>query len=177
VQVVTHSLFSPLCVPDAISRLLTELVQTVSSVLHAWRSHGCLFQVCTATLVEALLGLNSSTEQGQGSEAHAVAKALRCVEAEHVYAGVPCGVMDQFASAAGLADNLLLIDCRSDTATHVPFLDGDVSIVVCNSNVKHSLDGSEYPTRVKQVRAKKCCFGGCGTLGFFLSLASSLELQ
>jgi galactokinase len=100
--------------------------------------------------VEALLGLNSSTD----SEAQTVAKALRCVEAEHVYAGVPCGVMDQFVSAAGLADNLLLIDCRSDTATHVPFLDGDVSIVVCNSNVKHSLDGSEYPTRVKQVRRK-----------------------
>jgi galactokinase len=108
--------------------------------------------------MEALLGLHLTTraaaatsEAKTNAEAEAVVKALRCVEAEHVYAGVPCGVMDQIVSAAGLKDNVLLIDCRTDTVTHVPFVDENMSIVVCNSNVKHSLDGSEYPTRVKQV--------------------------
>lgn len=39
-------------------------------------------------------------------------KALACQKAEHDYAGVPCGIMDQFTSVMGKEGHALLIDCR-----------------------------------------------------------------
>lgn len=39
-------------------------------------------------------------------------KALACQKAEHDYAGMPCGIMDQFISMMGKADYVLLVDCR-----------------------------------------------------------------
>lgn len=39
-------------------------------------------------------------------------KALACQKAEHVYAGIPCGIMDQFISFMGQAGYALLLDCR-----------------------------------------------------------------
>jgi len=42
-----------------------------------------------------------------------VAKALLCQKAENDFAGVPCGIMDQFVSIMGRANHLLLLDCRS----------------------------------------------------------------
>ena len=40
------------------------------------------------------------------------AKALRCQSAEHKFAHVPCGIMDQFVSALGRTGKILLLDCR-----------------------------------------------------------------
>ncbi|NXD03557.1 GALK1 Galactokinase, partial [Certhia familiaris] len=42
-----------------------------------------------------------------------VAKALACQKAEHSFAGMPCGIMDQFISVMGKEGHALLIDCRS----------------------------------------------------------------
>lgn len=42
-----------------------------------------------------------------------VAKALACQKAEHTFAGMPCGIMDQFISVMGKEGHALLIDCRS----------------------------------------------------------------
>jgi galactokinase len=39
-------------------------------------------------------------------------KALACQKAEHDYADMPCGIMDQFISVMGQANHALLIDCR-----------------------------------------------------------------
>lgn len=68
-------------------------------------------------------------------------------KAEHEYAGVLCGIMDQFASMMGKKDHVIKLDCRSLDYTYVPFrLDG-VKLVLLNTNVKHSLASSEYNTR------------------------------
>ncbi len=68
-------------------------------------------------------------------------------KAEHEYAGVMCGIMDQFASMMGKAKQVIKLDCRSLTYEYVPFkLDG-IKIVLLNTNVKHSLASSEYNTR------------------------------
>lgn len=68
-------------------------------------------------------------------------------KAEHEYAGVMCGIMDQFASMMGQANQVIKLDCRSLTYEYVPFkLDG-IKIVLLNTNVKHSLASSEYNTR------------------------------
>lgn len=79
-------------------------------------------------------------------------KALACQKAEHEYAGMPCGIMDQFISLMGKKDHALLIDCRSLTSTLIPLTDPNVVVLVTNSNVKHELTGSEYPTRKKQCQ-------------------------
>jgi galactokinase len=71
-------------------------------------------------------------------------------KAEHEYAGVMCGIMDQFASMMGKTDHVIKIDCRSLEYEYVPFkLDG-IKILLLNTNVKHSLASSEYNTRRKE---------------------------
>ena len=77
-------------------------------------------------------------------------KALVCQAAEHDFAGVPCGIMDQFASVLCEKDHLLLIDCRSQEVQAVPFLDPAVSLLISNTGVSHSLASSEYALRRKQ---------------------------
>jgi galactokinase len=68
-------------------------------------------------------------------------------KAEHEYAGVFCGIMDQFASIMGKKDHLIKLDCRNLSYEYVPFkLDG-IKILLLNTNVKHSLASSEYNTR------------------------------
>jgi galactokinase len=68
-------------------------------------------------------------------------------KAEHEYATVMCGIMDQFASMMGRADHVIKLDCRSLEYEYVPFkLDG-IKILLLNTNVKHSLASSEYNTR------------------------------
>ncbi|KAL0984071.1 hypothetical protein UPYG_G00136700 [Umbra pygmaea] len=79
-----------------------------------------------------------------------VAKAVACQKAEHTHAGVPCGIMDQFVSVLGREAHALLIDCRSLEAIPVPLADPGLVILITNSNVKHSLTGSEYPSRRRQ---------------------------
>jgi galactokinase len=101
-------------------------------------------RVATATLIEGLFGLRPD----------GVKKALRCQEAEHTFAGTPCGIMDQYISAMGKSGNLLLLDCKTNTFQLVPFGKGEDSpiVLVTNSKVKHELSGSEYPDRVNQCK-------------------------
>jgi len=70
--------------------------------------------------------------------------------AEHNYAGVKCGIMDQFANLHGKKNSLVRLDCRDLTYEYYPFNFPDYKIVLCNSMVHHSLASSEYNTRRKQ---------------------------
>ena len=67
--------------------------------------------------------------------------------AEHEFAGVQCGIMDQFASLFGQADQVVRLDCRSLEYHYFPFDSAAYHLVLCNSGVKHSLASSEYNTR------------------------------
>ncbi|KAG7491701.1 hypothetical protein MATL_G00006880 [Megalops atlanticus] len=88
-----------------------------------------------------------------------VAKAVACQKAEHTHAGVPCGIMDQFVSVLGKEGHALLIDCRSLEATLVPLADPSLVILITNSNVRHSLTGSEYPSRRRQCEEAAAILG------------------
>lgn len=68
-------------------------------------------------------------------------------KAEHEYAGVMCGIMDQFASVMGKRDHVIKLDCRSLEYEYVPFKLEGIKILLLNTNVKHSLASSEYNTR------------------------------
>ncbi len=68
-------------------------------------------------------------------------------KAEHEYASVMCGIMDQFASMMGKENQVIKLDCRSLAYEYVPFEMEGIKILLLNTNVKHSLASSEYNTR------------------------------
>ncbi|WP_416441629.1 galactokinase [Phnomibacter sp. MR] len=79
-----------------------------------------------------------------------VAMVEMAQKAEHEYAGVMCGIMDQFASMMGKENQVIKLDCRSLSYEYVPFNLEGYKIVLLNTNVKHSLASSEYNTRRKE---------------------------
>lgn len=80
-----------------------------------------------------------------------VKMALLARQAEHQYAGSPCGIMDQFICALGREGHALLLDCRSQAVEHLPMALGDTVLVVMNTQVKHEVGASQYPVRQKQI--------------------------
>jgi galactokinase len=106
-------------------------------------SSSAALEVATATLFEAMAGTTLAP----------VAKALLCQTAEHEYAGVPCGIMDQFASVMCRPDHLMLLDCRSQQIEHIPFSDASLTVLIVNTNVKHELSGGEYAERRRQCES------------------------
>ncbi|NNL68104.1 MAG: hypothetical protein HKP30_17780, partial [Myxococcales bacterium] len=77
-------------------------------------SSSAAFGVALVTALERALGL-AFAPADRGRLAHRV---------EREFVGVPCGIMDQYASALGKRDHALRIDCRSLAAEPVP-LPGD----------------------------------------------------
>lgn len=67
--------------------------------------------------------------------------------AEHHYAGVKSGIMDQFTSMMGKKDHAIMLDCRSLQYRHFPLILNEYEIILFDTGVKHSLAGSEYNTR------------------------------
>jgi galactokinase len=76
--------------------------------------------------------------------------ALLCQRAENNYVGAPCGIMDQFVSCCGAEDHALLLDCRSLDYRLAP-IPKHLSLVICNTMVKHSHAGGEYGSRRAEV--------------------------
>jgi galactokinase len=112
-------------------------------------SSSAALEVAMATLLEAVAGYRLDP----------VDKALLCQKAEHDYAGVPCGIMDQFISTLGRKDCLLLLDCRSRQPSWVPLVDPSVAVLIVNTNVKHELASSEYSQRRRQCEAAAQALG------------------
>ena len=67
--------------------------------------------------------------------------------AEHKYAGVNCGIMDQFASMMGKKDAAFRLDCKTLEYNYFPLDLKEYQILLINTNVKHSLASTEYNTR------------------------------
>lgn len=73
--------------------------------------------------------------------------------AEHNYAGVPCGIMDQFASMLGQEDHAIFLDCRTLESAYLPLdLDG-YELLLINSKVDHSHASSDYKIRREECEA------------------------
>ncbi len=68
-------------------------------------------------------------------------------KAEHDFAGVHCGIMDQFASIYGKKNQVVLLDCQNMEYQHFPLELGDYQIVLLDTGVKHALASSEYNLR------------------------------
>ena len=73
-------------------------------------------------------------------------RALLGQKAENNYVGVSCGIMDQFASACGVEDKLLLLDCRSLDWQVLPIPE-DIVLVIADTTVRRKLTTSGYNER------------------------------
>uniref|UniRef100_A0A915J1X8 Propionyl-CoA carboxylase beta chain, mitochondrial n=1 Tax=Romanomermis culicivorax TaxID=13658 RepID=A0A915J1X8_ROMCU len=98
-----------------------------------------------------------------GNKLTSVDMALLCQKAEHEYAHVPCGIMDQFSCSLSKENYAMLLDCRyrleisSNTPSKfyfrdlsyefLPIDDPGVVVLVTNTNVKHELSSSAYAQR------------------------------
>ncbi len=77
--------------------------------------------------------------------------ALIAQQAEHAFAGVRCGIMDQYASVFGMPGTVMKLDC--DKLTHAP-VEADLgghALVLFNSHVKHAHLASGYNDRRREV--------------------------
>jgi galactokinase len=90
------------------------------------------------TVADASVELKTLALAGQWSENH--------------FVGVRSGIMDQYTSCLGAANNALLIDCRSLTSKHVPLPD-NARFVVANTMSRHAHAAGEYNTRREQCEA------------------------
>ncbi|MAS97042.1 MAG: galactokinase [Verrucomicrobiales bacterium] len=131
----------------------------IVGVLHEYQSAGVQLPGFRAVISSTLpigAGLSSSAALETGIallvesfsevEQDVVDRALICQRAEHEYAGVPCGIMDQLAVGAGREGQVLRLDCRNLSFSYYPVPDG-VSILAADTGVKHALGDGEYKAR------------------------------
>jgi len=85
-----------------------------------------------------------------GTALSRIALAQLSQRSENRFVGVQCGIMDQFASCMGRERRLIRIDCRDLSYQYVPFERDDLCLVLCDSQVRHSLATSAYNLRRAQ---------------------------
>jgi galactokinase len=101
-------------------------------------SSSAALEMAVAFAIQTLYNLNISD----------VELAKICQTAEQEIVGVRCGIMDQFISRMGKADEAMLIDCRSLEYRSIPFQLKKAKLLITNSNVPRKLISSEYNQRV-----------------------------
>jgi galactokinase len=102
-------------------------------------SSSAALECAAATVFEALGGWQLEPLQ----------KALLCQRAENRFVGVNCGILDQFTSCMGKQGCALLLDCRDLSSQPVAIAAG-IRIVICDTQSKRELAGSEYGERRAQ---------------------------
>ena len=101
----------------------------------------------SSAAVECVTALAVSRLSGLTLPALEIARLSQ--QAENDFVGVPCGPMDQTASAASMAGSVLLFDTRAGTVEHIPFdpaAEG-LTVLVIDTKVAHSLADGEYARR------------------------------
>ncbi len=102
-------------------------------------SSSAALEIGTAFLMKHLFGFEK--------DALEIIKVAR--KAENEFVGVPCGIMDQFASMKGKKDNLLFIDTRSLSYSYYPFPEKS-SLIIIDSGVKRKLGEVGYKERRRE---------------------------
>ena len=72
-----------------------------------------------------------------------------CREAEHRYAGMPCGIMDHYASLFGTPGHALLIDCRTGVFQPIA-LDAGYTFMLFDSGEDRALVSTGYGERRRE---------------------------
>jgi galactokinase len=166
------------------SMMRMELTNLRPSRENAWANYGAgvvwFMRQAGATIGGINLAIAGNIPQGAGLSSSAalelacaqaiaatvgfsmelVEMAQLCRQAENEFAGVSCGIMDQFISALGKAHHALFLDCRSLAHEYIP-VPPHVRILVCDTGVGRTLAASGYNRRrqecllaVKQLAEK-----------------------
>ena len=104
-------------------------------------SSSAALEVATATLIEAMTGQSLDP----------AAKALLCQRAEHEFAAMPCGIMDQSIAVGGKAGHAMLLDCRSLEVRHVPLADPTVTVLDHQQQRETRVDRQRVPAAAASV--------------------------
>ncbi|MEU3163005.1 galactokinase [Streptosporangium sp. NPDC006930] len=77
--------------------------------------------------------------------------ALAAQKAENDFVGMPCGIMDQAASALGEEGKALFLDCRTLGTRSIPFdlASHGMQLLIINTGVHHELADGQYARRRK----------------------------
>lgn len=78
--------------------------------------------------------------------------AILAQRSSREFVGIPCGIMDQFASSMGKKDHFLLLDCRDLSYEYIPAAFDEYQLVLLDTKVEHSNVASEYSTRVAECQ-------------------------
>jgi galactokinase len=98
----------------------------------------------SSAALEVAAGMLFKTLGGWAMDA--VDMARLCQKAENEFVGVNCGILDQYTSAVGQAGHAVLLDCRRLTSQAVS-IHPSVQVVICDTQARRALSGSEYPER------------------------------
>lgn len=113
-----------------------DAVITADLPIGAGLSSSAALEVATALIVEGTSGHTLVARE----------RAHLCRAAEVEFVGVPCGIMDQFASTLCRRGHALFLDCRSQETHHIP-LGADLIVAVCDTGVRRTLGDSAYGAR------------------------------
>ncbi len=148
------------CGRNASTPLWARYAEGVVSLLRARGVGVPMFDAALASSVPPGGGLSSSAAVEvafavalcslAGETLDPMSLARLCQRAEHEFARVPCGMMDQLASVFGRRGHALLIDCRTVEVRPVPIDQARVSVLVVDSGVRHELASGEYAKRRRE---------------------------
>lgn len=105
-------------------------------------SSSAAIEVVTAFALNDMIGTNFSRTE--------LAKIGQM--SEHEFAGVNCGIMDQFASAQGKKDHAIFLNCDTLDFQLVPVKLEGIKVVIANTHSPHKLDSGAYNARVAQCQ-------------------------
>ena len=105
----------------------------------------------SSAALEVVTGVMINDQFGFGLDK--VELALMGQKAEHEFALVNCGIMDQFVSAMGKKDYAVFLNCDTLSYELVPVKLEGVKIVISNTNSPHKLDSGKYNERVAECQA------------------------
>ncbi|MEO8024948.1 MAG: galactokinase [Bryobacteraceae bacterium] len=116
-------------------------IEAMNMVVSSTVPQGAGLSSSAALEVAVAMALSSNVESRTLAEL--------CQAAEIDFVGVPCGIMDQFASLFSEAGSAMLLDCRTLEHRSVKLPEG-VALLAVDSRVKHSLGASAYRNRVAE---------------------------
>ena len=106
-------------------------------------SSSASIEVSTAILFATF----SNEKKGLPNDIDRIEMAKVSQRTEHTYAGVNCGIMDQFASAMGKKDHAIFLNCKNLDYSLVPLKMDGYKLVIANTNKKRGLADSKYNER------------------------------
>jgi galactokinase len=118
-----------------------SLILTTDLPVSAGLSSSAALELATALVFSQLAGQELNRKNLAGI----------CRKAENEFVGLPCGILDQATSAFGKKDQLVLIDCETESVSSLP-MPAESRLWIFDSGIKHDLVDSHYATRNQECK-------------------------